>query len=65
VAIHGLEAAQKKVAGLVMEANLPRVGQPKSDGYEGEGHVLLRHPNTARVEQGLKDIVSTVRVELG
>ncbi len=62
-AIHGLEQAQARMGGLVVEANLPRLGQPAGEGYEGDGFVILRHPDTAVVEAALKELVQTVQVE--
>ncbi len=64
-AIRGLERAQKEVGELVVESNLPSVGQPPTGSYEGEGYVILRHPETRVVEQALARVVSLVRVELG
>jgi hypothetical protein len=63
-ALHGLEAAQRAVGHLVVEARLPRPGQPRADGYEGEGHVIVRHPETAVVTEALARLVGTLRVEL-
>ena len=40
-AIHGLEQAQREIGSLVIETDLPRLGQTPSSSYEGEG---LRHP---------------------
>ncbi len=62
--IHGLDAAQRELGPLVVEARLPPPGLTQSPGYEGAGHVILRHPDTARVEQGLRRLVSLIRVEL-
>ncbi len=62
--IHGLDEAQRKHGDIVVEAKLPRQGQPPSDSYEGDGYVIVRHPDTGVVEQALRDIVSTIRVEL-
>jgi hypothetical protein len=65
VAVHGLDQAQRELGELVVEAHLPEPGQPPADSYEGEGYVLLRHPETAVVERALARLVSLVRVELG
>lgn len=65
VAVRGLEEAQRKVAGLVVEAQLPEVGMWPTGSYEGEGYVIVRHPETAVVQQALRDLVGTVRVDLG
>ena len=63
-AIHGLEQAQRELGSLVVEAKLPKPGQSPSGGYEGEGYVILRHPETEVVERALARLVSTVKVEL-
>lgn len=62
--IHGLDDAQQRFGGIVVEAKLPRQGQPPSDSYEGDGYVIVRHPDTAVVEHALTEIVKTIRVEL-
>ncbi len=64
-AVHGLEDAVREVGDLVVESRLPRPGQTPSGTYEGDGFVILRHPETEVVEQGLSRIVSRLRVELG
>ncbi len=65
VAIRGLERAQRELGDLVVEVSLPRQGQHPASSYEGEGYVVLRHPDTARVADALARLVRTVRVELG
>lgn len=64
-AIHGIDAANREVGPLVVESRLPRPDQAPSGSYEGEGYVILRHPETSVVEAGLKTLVSTIRVEMG
>jgi len=64
VRIHGLDQAQKEMGHLVVEVSLPQEGQPSGSGYEGEGFVILRHPETSVVERALQRVVSLVRVEL-
>ncbi len=63
--IFGLDQAQRRFGSMVVEAQLPQPGQLRSDSYEGEGYVILRHPETAVVEQALSELVRTIRVELG
>ncbi len=63
-AIHGLDRAQQELGGLVAEVRLPQPGQAPSGTYEGEGYVVLRHPDTETVRRGLHRLVSLVRVEL-
>ncbi|HWN71390.1 MAG TPA: ATP-grasp domain-containing protein [Haliangium sp.] len=64
VALHGLERAQQEIGHLVVEANLPKLGHHKRATYEGDGYAILRHPDTAVVEQALKRLVSLVQVEV-
>ena len=65
VAVHGLETLQREFSDLVIEAVVPQRGQAPSGTYEGEGHVVLRHPDTAVVEAALRRVVEVARVELG
>jgi hypothetical protein len=62
-AVHGLEAAQRAIGDVVVEARLPQVGQFASTSYEGEGFAIVRHQETEVVEQALRTLVSTVQVE--
>ncbi len=64
-AVHGIDRIERDLGELVTDARLPRHGQEKAPSYEGEGFVVVRHPDTKVVEDALKHIVSTVRVELG
>jgi len=64
-AVHGLEDVKKEIGDLVVEAKIPRVGQAQASSYEGEGFVILRHPETAVVKEGLRRLVGKIRVELG
>ena len=63
--ILGLETTQRDLGPLVVEAQLPRIGQFPSSSYEGDGYVILRHPETEVVRDALTRLISTVRVELG
>lgn len=65
VAIHGLEQAGRELGELVTDVQLPEVGQTPTGSYEGEGYVLLRHPETEVVKQALQHLISILRVELG
>jgi hypothetical protein len=62
VSVAGVDEAQRKVGGLVAEARLPAPGAPKSDSYEGDGYVVLRHPETEVVLAAAKTVIETIRV---
>jgi hypothetical protein len=64
-AIHGLDQIQREFGALVTDAKLPQIGQEPAVSYEGEGYVILRHPETAVVQQALRRLITLVRVELG
>jgi D-alanine-D-alanine ligase-like ATP-grasp enzyme len=62
--VRGIEAVVRDVGDLVVEARLPKPGQAKGSTYEGEGYVVLRHPDTAVVERGLARVVTGLEVEI-
>jgi formate-dependent phosphoribosylglycinamide formyltransferase (GAR transformylase) len=63
-AVHGLDVLARELGELVVEAKLPRAGQGPSGSYEGEGYIVVRHPETEVVEKALARIVSVARVEM-
>ena len=65
VAVTGLEEAQRIAEGMVVEVKLPYAGQASTGHYEGEGYVIVRHEDTARVEAAIRAIVGNVKVALG
>lgn len=62
--VHGLDEIRKSLGSIVVEAKIPQPGQSPSGSYEGEGFIIVRHPESAVVENALKKIIETVRVEL-
>jgi formate-dependent phosphoribosylglycinamide formyltransferase (GAR transformylase) len=65
VAVDGWDEVREALGPLVVEAKLPRVGQPRSTSYEGDGFVIVRHPDTEVVERALQRLIETVRVRVG
>lgn len=63
-AVHGLEQALHDLGDLVTDLRAPQIGESKGLSYEGEGWLIVRHPETAVVESALLHAVSTIRVEL-
>ena len=63
-AVHGWDVVQSELRELITDAKLPETGVGSSSSYEGEGFVLVRHPETKVVEDAVKRIVALMRVEL-
>jgi len=64
-AVHGLDGLPSEVGSLVVESRLPEPGQVSSGSYEGDGYVIVRHPDTDAVTDAMWRLVTGVRVELG
>ncbi|MBM3990107.1 MAG: ATP-grasp domain-containing protein [Planctomycetes bacterium] len=65
VSVDGLDEIRRELGSLVVEWKQPALGQGASGTYEGEGFVIVRHPQTEVVRDALSKIVRTVRVRLG
>jgi hypothetical protein len=63
--VRGIRRVLADLGPLVVEKRLPTVGASPSSSYEGDGYVIVRHPDTTVVERALGHIVSHVRVDLG
>jgi biotin carboxylase len=64
-AVRGLQEVRDLVGQLAVEVKLPRKGQSPTGTYDGDGYVIVRHPETEVVKKALSILVRTVRVELG
>lgn len=64
-AFHGLEQAEREVGSLVVDVKLPTIGQEPSGTYEGDGYVIVRHPETHVVEEAVLRLVTLIKLELG
>jgi len=61
--VTGVEAAQERVGRFVVDAQLPTIGAPRSDSYEGDGYVICRDPDVEVVKAVMKTIIETIRIE--
>ena len=61
----GLDRLPPAVTDLIVDSRLPRPGQQSSGSYEGDGYITVRHQDTGVVIGALKQLLSTVHVELG
>ena len=62
--VEGLDAVQAQFGSLICDSRLPYLGQHPTGSYEGEGFIIVRHPDTTVVQHALQRIVSIVRVQL-
>lgn len=62
--VHGLEYVRQQLGDMLIEWKEPEAGQSAGITYEGEGYLMVRHPETAAVEEALELIVNNVKVEL-
>jgi predicted ATP-grasp superfamily ATP-dependent carboligase len=63
--VTGVDRANELVGRHVVESRLPHQGAPRSDSYEGDGHVIVRDPDTAVVTAAMKTIIETIQVQYG
>ena len=62
--VEGLDKIRSKYSDIITDIRVPKPGQEKSASYEGEGYVILRHPDQKVIEDALQEIVGTVKVHL-
>lgn len=61
--VEGLEIL-REFGDMVTDTSLPYSGQAAANSYEGEGYVIVRHPETRRVKEALEAITESVRVRM-
>jgi hypothetical protein len=60
--VDGVERAIEACGAALVEMRTPRVGQPRADGYEGEGWAIVKHDTTEGVKQALLALIENVQV---
>jgi biotin carboxylase len=63
--IHGIDAVRAEFGHLICDMKLPQVGDAPVATYEGDGYIILRHPETAIVEHAIRRVVQLVRIDVG
>ena len=64
-AVHGLEQAQREMGAPRRRGRSSRAAASRrSASYEGEGYVILRHPETGWSSRRCSELISSVRVEV-
>ena len=65
VAVEGVERAVQEAGDALIELRAPRIGQPRADGYEGEGWAILKHETTDGVKRALRAVIEAIQVRYG
>lgn len=60
--VEGIEALRARLGPALYDLRVPQPGQPRSQHYEGDGWVVVHHPETEGVVAALKLVLQTVRV---
>ncbi|MEO7366618.1 MAG: hypothetical protein ABIZ36_01595, partial [Gemmatimonadaceae bacterium] len=63
--VHGLDQVGREMGSLVVDVKIPTPGAAPSSSYEGDGYIILRHPDTAVIMNALQRLISVVKIELG
>jgi len=65
VSVSGVDEVNAKIGKIVVDSKLPSRGTPKSDSYEGDGYVIVRHPDTEVVKQAMVTAIETIQIQYG
>lgn len=65
VSVTGIERAVEECGDALVMMRTPKVGQPRADGYEGEGFAIVKHATTDGVKHALRALIETVQVRYG
>ncbi len=60
--VTGIEKAIEICGDRLVEMRTPKVGQPRSAHYEGEGWAIVKHPTTEGVKHALRALIENVQV---
>jgi hypothetical protein len=63
-AIRGLDRVYDELGHLVVETNLPRPHRAHATNIHGESYMIVRHPDTERVENALEQIMDMIEIEV-
>lgn len=60
--VQGVAHMRQLVGNLIVAEKLPQPGQPRSAHYEGDGWIVVHHPETKGVVAAMKAILENVRI---
>jgi hypothetical protein len=65
VSVKGIETAVELCGDALVMMRTPKVGQPRANGYEGEGFAIVKHATTDGVKSALRALIENVQVRYG
>jgi phosphoribosylaminoimidazole carboxylase (NCAIR synthetase) len=65
VSVLGVAEAVAAAGDALVEMRTPKVGQPRSEGYEGEGWAYVKSPTTEGAKKALLAVIERVEVRYG
>jgi hypothetical protein len=65
VEVTGIDAAVEKCGAALEIMKTPKVGQPRTTHYEGEGWAIVKAPTTEGVKQALLALIENVQIRYG
>jgi hypothetical protein len=63
--VKGIETAVEVCGDALVMMRTPKVGQPRANGYEGEGFAIVKHATTDGVKTALRALIENVQVRYG
>lgn len=63
--VEGVERAVEACGPALVEMRAPKVGQPRAEGYEGEGWAIVSHETTEGAKQALLALIENIQVRYG
>lgn len=61
--VEGIDRLRHLLGPALADLKAPQPGQPRSSHYEGDGWVIVRHPETKGVVAAMRTVLETVRVQ--
>jgi hypothetical protein len=65
VSVTGIERAIEECGDALLMMRTPKIGQPRAEGYEGEGFAIVKHATTEGVKRALRALIENVQVRYG
>ncbi|MEO7736026.1 MAG: hypothetical protein ABIY55_34030 [Kofleriaceae bacterium] len=60
--VEGVERAIAEAGDALVELRSPKVGQPRAEGYEGEGYAIVKHDTTEGVKRALLAVIQAIQI---